>query len=132
MAANMRQRHKNTLLSIQITQAERQVLHRRQLVGVRTSKFGQNLRRRLASPAVLLLAGSIGFATGHLPTQPASRPETTQRPRAARSKFFEQALKLIAFARILTKVFPSADMDPSAQSGLPGQAPAPKYRSAAA
>lgn len=56
----------------------------------------------------------------------------TQRPRAARSKLFEKALKLIVLARILMKAFPSTGMDPSAHSGLPGQSPAPRYRSAAA
>jgi len=93
--------------------------------------LGKSLRRQLTSPAMLLVAGGIGFAAENFPRQPASTADHTQRSRAARNKLVEKALKLIALARILVKTFPSVGLDPSAQSGLPGQTPAPPYRSAA-
>ena len=128
----MQIRHKSTYLSIQITQAERQILHRKRLIGERASMLGQSARRQLTSPTMLLVAGSIGFAVGYLPVQTASTPESAEHPRASRSKLFERALKLITLARILSKAFPSAQIVPSAQSGVPVQTPTPRYRSAAA
>jgi hypothetical protein len=128
----MLQRHKSTQLSIQITKAERQVLHRRRVVRERTFIVGQSLRRKLASPAMLLGAGSIGFAAGQFTGHPASRPDNARHARAAGSNLFEKALKLIALVRVLSKAFPPTYMDPSAQSELPAQTPTPRYRSAAA
>ena len=92
--------------------------------------LGKSLRRQLTSPAMLLVAGGIGFAAGNFPRQPAPMADSTQRPRPVRNKLVEKALKLIALARILVKAFPSVGLHPSAQSGLPGQS-APPYRSAA-
>jgi hypothetical protein len=81
---------------------------------------------------MLLLAGGLGFAAGNLTKRQAATPSKTKGPRASYKTLFARALKLIAFARMLSRTFPSADMGPSAQSGLPGQAPTPRYRSAAA
>lgn len=131
MAANMRQRHKPASLTVQVTQAERQVLDRRGLVSIRATMLGQNLRRQLTSPVMLLLAGSLGFVAGYFTRRQSATPGNTDRPDASHNKFFGRALKLIALARILSKAFPPAAMDPAVQSRLSGQAPEPRFRSAA-
>jgi hypothetical protein len=94
--------------------------------------LGQYIRRQLTSPAMLLLAGGLGFVAGRFTQRQASTPSNTERPRASHNKLFGRALKLIALARILSRAFPSAAMDPSVQSRLSSQAPAPRFRSAAA
>jgi hypothetical protein len=86
----------------------------------------------LTSPAILLLAGGLGFVAGYFIKRQVSTPSKTDRPRASRSKLFGRALKLIAFVRLLTRAFPSAAKDPSVQAGLSSQTPAPRFPSAAA
>jgi hypothetical protein len=132
MAADVRQRHKPASLAVQVMLAEGQVLHRRRLVGVRASLLGQCIQSQLTSPAMLLLAGGLGFVAGHFTKRQASAPSNTKGPRASHNKLFGKALKLIALARILSRSFPSAVMDPSVQSGLPSQPPEPRFGSAAA
>jgi hypothetical protein len=123
MTANNRQRHAPASLTVQVMQAELQVLHCRRLVGVRASMLGQSIRSRLTSPAMLLLAGALGFAAGHFTKRQASRPSNTKRPRGSHNKLFGRALKLIAFARVLSRAIPLAAKDPSVQSGLSSQRP---------
>jgi hypothetical protein len=77
----------------------------------------------LTSPAMLLLAGGLGFAAGHFTKRQASRPSNTKRPRGSHNKLFGRALKLIAFARVLSRAIPLAAKDPSVQSGLSSQRP---------
>jgi len=83
------------------------------MVGLRASMLGQNIRKQLTSPAMLLLAGGLGFAAGHLTKRQASMPSSTERRRGSHNTLFGRALKLIALARILSRAFPSAAMDPS-------------------
>ena len=123
MTANNRQRHEPASLTVQVMQAELQVVHRRQLVGVRASMLGQSIRSRLTSPAMLLLAGGLGFAAGHFTKRHASRPSNTKRPRGSHNKLLGRVLKLIACAHVLSRAFPSAATDPSVQSGLSSQRP---------
>jgi hypothetical protein len=132
MAPTMRQRHKPASLIVQITQAELRVLHHRQLVGVCASKLGQDLREQLTSPAMLLLAGGLGFVAGHMTRHQASTPSNAEHPRAAHTQLLAKALKLIAFARTLSRIFPSAAMEFSVQSESSSQTPAPQFRSPAA
>ena len=132
MPAYMRQRHKPASLAVQVMQAERQVLHRRRLVRERASIFGEYMRRQLTSPAMLFLAGGLGFAAGHIVKRQASTPNNSERPRGAHNKLFGRVLKLVALVRILSRAFPSAATDPAAASGLSSQAPGPQVRSVAA
>jgi hypothetical protein len=133
MAANMRQRDKPACLTVQVMHAERQLLDRRRLVKVRATMLGQNLRRQLTSPAMLLVAGGLGFVVAYFFTKrQVSTPSNTEGPRGSHTKLFAWALKLIALGRTVSRAFPSAVMDPSVQSGLPSQAPAPRFSSAAA
>jgi hypothetical protein len=108
MAANIRQRYKPAALTVQVAQAEGRVLQRRRLVGVRASMLGQSIRRQLTSPAMLLWAGGLGFAAGHFTQREASTPSNIERPRGSYNELFARALKLIAFARTLSRAFPSA------------------------
>jgi hypothetical protein len=124
MAVNIRQRHKGASLIVQIMHAGQQVLDRRRLISVRATMLGQNVRRSSTSPAMLLLAGGLGFAAGHFTKRQASTPSNTERPRGSHNKIFGRVLKLIALARTLSRASLSAVMDPSVQSGLlPGQPP---------
>jgi len=132
MAENLRQRHKPASLAVQVTQAEWRVLHRRRLIGARASILAQRIQAQLTSPAMLLLAGGLGFGAGHFSRRQASTPSDTEHPRGAHNKLFGRALKLITLARILSRFVPLAAVDPPVQAGLPGQPLAPRFRPAAA
>lgn len=127
----MPQERKPASLTVQVKQAELQVVQRRRLVAVRAFVLGRNIRRQWTAPAMLLLAGALGFAVGDFTKRRVSAPSSTKRSRRSRNKLFGRALKLIAFARMLSTAFPSAAKDPSAPSGLSAQAPAPQFPSAA-
>ena len=110
MAANMRQRDKPACLTVQVMHAERQLLDRRRLVKVRATMLGRNLRRQLTSPAMLLLAGGLGFVVAYFFTKrQASTPSNTERPRGSHNKLFGTVLKLITLARTLSRALPLAD-----------------------
>lgn len=132
MTANLRQRQTPAPLPVRVTQAELLVLQRRQLVGARASSLGQNLRRQLASPAMLLWAGGLGFVAADVVKRRASTPTNTEPRRASHNKVFARALKLIAFAHTLSRAFPSVAVDPYLDSELSNQTRAPQFRSPAA
>ena len=132
MASIIRRRHKPASLTVQVMHAERQVLARRRLVGIRATLLGRNIRRQWTSPAMLLLAGGLGFVAGHFIKRRASTPGNTTRARTSLYKLFGKGLKLIAFARTLSGVFSSVVMNPPVQTELPDQSPAPPYQSAIA
>src|SRR4030095_8591803 len=75
MALSIRQRSGPAPLTVQVTQAERRLLYHRRMLGFRASRLSQNLRRQLASPTVLLLAGGLGFVTGQLKKRDADDAE---------------------------------------------------------
>ncbi len=101
MLMSARQRDRPASLTIRVMHAERQVLHRRQLVGVRACMLGQRIREQLTSPAMLLVAGSVGFVAGYFTKRRASTPSSTEAPRGSANTLLGRALKLVAIARIL-------------------------------
>lgn len=125
-----RQRHAPASLAFQVTQAELQVLHGRQLLGLRASVFSRNIRRRITSPATLLLATGVGFTAGLLTSRPTAAPDKSKRPRSANNKLFERVLKGIAFARTLSTTFSPAAPQPSVSTGFSDHGPEPQFTSA--
>lgn len=116
MQANPRQRHKPASLTVQVMHAERQVLDRRRLVSDRASLLGQNIRRQLTSPAMLLMAGGVGFAAGFFTKRQAAAPRNTKRPPGSASTIYARALQLIVLARTVSRLFPSSTTAASAQA----------------
>ena len=117
MASNIRQRSKPAPLTVQVTQAERRVLYHRRMVGVRASGLGQNLRRQLTSPIMLLVAAGLGFVAGHSKKRQAStQPGNAERPSG--NGLIGTAWKLISLSATLLRREPAAAIDP-VQSGLP-------------
>ncbi len=133
MEANLHRRHKPAPLTVQVMHAERQVLNRQRLVSARAWLLGENIRKKLASPATLLVAGGVGFALGLIPKRKATIADPTKRRTgsANATTMYARALKLIALARTLSGFFPSSTTDSSVQSVVPREAPEAQYRSAA-
>lgn len=65
-ACNIPNRNKTKSLTVQIRQAERQVLKRQRGVGIRADMVARKIRQQMTAPATLLLAGGIGFIIGEL------------------------------------------------------------------
>ena len=124
----MRLRNKPASLTVQVMQAERHVLDRRRLVVERATLLGRNLRRKMTSPVTLLLAGVVGFAAGYFKRQ-APVPGNPERKRDPNKTFFAKVLKLLAFARTVARVLPTAVPEPSVPYGVPDQAPEPRFSS---
>jgi hypothetical protein len=132
MAANRRNQSKPASLTVQIRDAERQLLDRRRLVRVRGTALGQNIYKQMTTPASLLLGGGVGFVTGELtPRQTTPSRSTDDSPGSYRA-FFETALNLITLLRPLFSAPPLAGVQPSTQPDAPGQAAPPPSRSPAA
>jgi len=131
MTANNRQRNEPASLTVQVMQAELRVLQRRRLVAVRASMLGLCIRRQLTSPAMLLFAGGLGFAAGKFTRHQAPAPGNTERSRRSHNKLLGRTLKLVAFARMLSKAVSSAPMARSVPTGQSSQVPVPQFRSAA-
>lgn len=102
MADGIRQRDRAVSLAAQVIHAERQVLDRHRLVGLRVSLLGQAIHRRMTSPRMLLWACGLGFTAG-------------QFQRGADDKIFDSVSKLMAFSRTIARLFPSTE------SGTPHQ-----------
>jgi len=126
MTANTRQRHAPASLSVQVMQAELRVLQGRRLLGLRASRFGQNMRNRLTSPSMLLLAAGVGLAVGHFTWRAAPARGKIKQPRVSENKLFARVLKVVAFARTLWSAFPSSANDPSLPTSFSGQDAAPQ------
>jgi len=131
MTANTRQRLAPASLTVQVMQAELRVLHDRQLLVSRASMFGRNMRSRLTSPSMLLLAAGVGLAVGHFTWRPAPARGKIKQPSVSKNKLFARVLKVVAFARTLWTAFPSAAKDPSLPTNFSGQEAAPQAPAAA-
>lgn len=101
MVTSTRQRDRPASLTVLIMHAERQVLDRRQLVGARARMLGESIRRHLTSPAILLLAGGVGFIAGSFTKRQASAPSSTGAASTSANTLLGRALKLFAVGRIL-------------------------------
>ena len=115
MTADIRRRDKPASLSARVTLAEQRVLARRQMVRTRIAVLGQTFRSQMSSPAALLWAGGLGFAAAEFTRRPIRASGNAERPRPPPTKLIDRALKLIAFVRMLSSVFPAADAYPEHQ-----------------
>ncbi|MFZ2168541.1 MAG: hypothetical protein WAW61_02775 [Methylococcaceae bacterium] len=117
-------------LVAQIRDAERQVLNRRQEVGVRASTLIQKIHQQMTAPATLLLAGGIGFIIGELTKRhPPNNRGTTGKSRTAETSPLTTALNLITSVRTLYMALPIAwIMKSFKQPGASGRQ-APKWQS---
>jgi hypothetical protein len=95
-------------LTVQVMQAEMQVLRRRQRIGECASAFDRSVRRRLTSPVALLLAAGVGFIAGLFGRRPVAPPGNAAPPRAFRNRLFAGALQLFGVARALFSAFPAS------------------------
>jgi hypothetical protein len=117
------QRHKPAPLTTQVTLAERRLVYRHRMVAIRTSRLQHNLRDKLTSPAMVLMAGGLGFAVGHFQKQQTSPPDGDEG--TSYGKLFRTALRLVPLATVLLKLRPSPAADSAAWSGWPSQVPEP-------
>jgi len=85
-------------LDAQLMRAEQGLLDRRRRLGVSAEVLGQNVRKQLVSPGVLLVAGGLGFVAGDLTKCGAG-------PKAPASGVFTKALGILTVVRsVLTMV----------------------------
>jgi len=96
-------------LSVQITQAERQVLDRRRQIGDRARLLDRAIRVKFSSiisAALLLVGGSIGVTAGYFSKPPASAQRNNVSPRLfSLNALLDKTLRLIAFARLVHRIF---------------------------
>jgi hypothetical protein len=128
MTTDVSQRRKPAPLTAQVTQAEQRLLDRHQMVDYRASRLRDNLRKQLSSPAMLLVAGAIGFAAGTLKKRQTSSPNNEG---ASHGKWLRVALKLMSLATALFRLRPSAGTDSSSGLGWPIQVPEARHPAAA-
>ena len=82
-------------LTVQITEAERQLQNRQRLVRIRGAMLGRTLCQRITDPALLIWAGGLGFLMGELTQcQMPKLPRLDYSPEAGHP-FFKTALDLI-------------------------------------
>jgi hypothetical protein len=118
MTANIRNASKPASLTVQIRDAERQVLERQRLVSVCASTLGQNMREQLTSPAALLSACGLGFVAGEL-TKHQPQARGTDNSPASYSTYFATALNLITWAHTLLAALPLGWIESCSQPDLP-------------
>jgi hypothetical protein len=125
MKAYILNRSKPRSLTVQIKDAERQVLIRQRRVDVRAATLVKTIHQQLTAPATLLLAGGFGFIIGELTKRQASnRPDIAGQPRAAETSPLRTALNLMTSVHTLYTALPIAWMIKSFhQPGASGQAP---------
>ena len=129
MVTETRQRHNPLRLTTQVTQAERRLVYRHRMVRFRASRLQHNLREKLGSPAMLLMAGGLGFVAGHLPKRQTSPSDSDGS--AFYRKLSRIALRLVPVATMLFKLRRPPAVDSSAWSGWPSQVPETHRRTAA-
>lgn len=96
-------------LAVQISEAERRLRNRRRLVRVRGATLGRTLHQRMTAPAMLLLAGGLGFLMGELTRRQTPQSRGMDRSPDSGHPFFETALnliKLVHWAQTLFSVLP--------------------------
>ena len=102
-------------LSAQINKAKHQLQNQQQLVRVRGAALGQTLHQQITNPALLFLAGSIGFLMGELTQHQAHQARNANYVDSV-YPFFKTMLniiKLMTSIHTLLTTLPSAQTQPS-------------------
>ena len=102
-------------LSTQINKAKHQLQNQQNLVRVRGAALGQTLHQQITNPALLFLAGSIGFLMGELTQHQAHQPRGAGSVNSV-YPFFKTMLniiKLMTSIHTLLTTLPSAQTQPS-------------------
>lgn len=107
MPAPLTQRLRPAPLAVKVVQAETEVMLHRQRVVARVSSIGQELRTQLTSPAMFLVAGSLGFAAGIFTRPRAARPDIETQPGAPPSSPLATLLSLLGVVRTLANILPA-------------------------
>ncbi len=102
-------------LSTQINKAKHQLQNQQNLVRVRGAALGQTLHQQITNPALLFLAGSIGFITGEFAKHQAHQARNANYVDSV-YPFFKTTLNIIklmtSMRALLTKLL-SAKTPPS-------------------
>jgi len=112
MQANRPGRNKFTSLNAQIRDAERQLLNRRQTVGVGATTLIKDIHQQMTAPATLLLASGIGFIIGELTKCQTQKLPDTDKKKPAREETspLRIALNLLTSIHTLYTALPLAWM----------------------
>lgn len=109
-------------LPARIQKLEHDIGIRRQLIGDRANMLKRDVRQRMVSPAALLTYAGCGLAVGLLLRRPALAGGTTRSFTAASGgqnspgrleRVFANAFKIVAMARTLASILPTAPAYPS-------------------
>lgn len=111
MPESLRQRLRPAPLAVQVVQAETEVMLHRRRVAARVSTIGQELRTQMTSPAMFLVAGSLGFAAGIFTRPRAAMPDIETSPGAPPSRPMATRplatlLSLLGVVRTLANILP--------------------------
>ncbi len=135
MTTSVLSRPKQLPLTTRVYHAERRVLDRRRIIGVRLSALRLNLRKQLSSPKILLVAGCLGFAAGQfIGLKARATSSAASAVNGVRASSYKQvlrrALKVIAVARGIWEIIPSSTKDTEVRSESTKQRPVSAVRSA--
>ena len=104
-------RNKSKSLTVQIREAEQQVLIRQQGVGVRTAILIKKVHQEITAPSTLLLAGGIGFIIGELTKrQTTNHRDTSNKQHTSEISPLRIALNLLTSVHTLYTALPIAWM----------------------
>jgi hypothetical protein len=96
-------------LTVQIRDAEKQVLNSQQRVGIRTATLIRNIHQQMTAPASLLLAGGLGFILGELTTRKnLNSCGTADKSRTSETTPLRTALNLLTSVHTLYTALPIA------------------------
>lgn len=127
MTSNFRDNHSPASLMAQITDTERKILDQRRSVRLHASMLDRNIRKRLTSPAMLLLAAGVGFIAGKLTKRQAGQRKEGSRDiggsPAPDNNFLETVLKVVSLVRGSLLPMLVAAMGSSPKSDTPGDTP---------
>lgn len=99
MKAYLLNRGKPRSLTVQISDAERQVLKGQEVVGIRTTALIRKMHQQMTAPSTLLLAGGIGFIIGEL-----TKRQITNNRGTANKQRTTETLPLRAAINFMTSV----------------------------
>lgn len=131
MAIYTRNRINPTSLSVQIKDAEQQVLNRKRKISVGTTTLVRKLQQQMIAPTTFLFAAGVGFLLGEITQrEPPKARGITDKPHTVETSPLRTALSLVTSIQTLYTALPLAWMIKTFnQPGASGQTSARRFQS---
>ena len=111
MAIYTRNRINPTSLSVQIKDAEQQVLNRKRKISVGTTTLVRKIQQQMIAPTTFLFAAGVGFLLGEITQrEPSKTRGATDKPHTVETSPLRTALSLVTSIQTLYTALPLAWM----------------------